>query len=538
MRSSRSFASLRMTTLAMALRPSSALLFLLLTAVFCTASPADAPATTPADMPAAAADNPSPDDLLLVDCRLPPRINRVGNRTYPVRRPPIRTTAVDCRIRGGEYTVYDRANYETSLKFWLDEASKGNHDAEYYVGKIYEGGLGTKPDYAEAARWYEKAANAGHSASQFSLGSLYEKGLGVQADSAKAFSLYRRAAGLPDNFLIVESGKYEALEKAANDLAEREEEIADLQHQLDEAKTQLQQDDKRQRDLQQKLDDQKRRADGLKNDLVRLKGLVRTAVAAAPPSPAALAIPAARLGSLGRFYALVIGNSQYEQLPAVASAEHDAKAMDALLRDSYGFQTRLLINAKNAQILSTLYQLSQTLTPNDNLLVYYAGHGKRDLRNRRGWWLPVDAASDAGAKTNWLPNQEVSDRLALIPARHILVLADASYVGDITRGAPQPEPQNMTPAQWTKYIETTKSKRARLALSSGADEPLGSGQSSRFTSTVISVLQKQKGVFPASRLHRELVNTLTADQQATSVPTFAPLQSAFHDGVDFLFQRR
>jgi hypothetical protein len=517
--------------LAMALRPSSALLFLLLTAVFCTASPADAPATTPADMPAAA-DNPSPDDLLLVDCRLPPKINRVGNRTYPVRRPPIRTTAVDCRIRGGEYTVYDRANYETSLKFWLDEASKGNHDAEYYVGKIYEGGLGTTPDYAAAARWYEKAASAGHSASQFSLGSLYEKGLGVPADSAKAFSLYRRAAGLPDNFVIVESGKYEALEKAANDLAEREEEIADLQHQLDDAKKQQQQDAKRQQELQQKLDDQKRKAEGLKNDLVRLKGLVRSAVAAAPP----IAAPAQ--GNLGRFYALVIGNGQYEQLPAVASAEHDAKAMDALLRDAYGFQTTLLLNAKNAQILSKLYQLSQTLTPNDNLLVYYAGHGKRDLRNRRGWWLPVDAASDAGAKTNWLPNQEVSDRLALIPARHILVLADASYVGDITRGAPQPEPQNMTPAQWAKYIETTKSKRARLALSSGADEPLGSGQSSRFTSTAISVLQKQKGVFPASRLHRELVNALTADQQVTSVPTFAPLQSAFHDGVDFLFERR
>jgi len=32
---------------------------------------------------------------------------------------------------------------------------------------------------------------------------------------------------------------------------------------------------------------------------------------------------------------------------------------------------------------------------------------------------------------------------------------------------------------------------------------------------------------------------LTNDERVSSaVPTFAPLQSAFHDGVDFLFQRK
>jgi hypothetical protein len=245
-------------------------------------------------------------------------------------------------------------------------------------------------------------------------------------------------------------------------------------------------------------------------------------------------LPSPKKGRLGRFYALVIGNGQYEHMPAVPTAERDARAMEALLRDAYGFQVTTLLNAKNTKILSTLYTLSQNLAENDNLVVYYAGHGKRDLRNRRGWWLPVDATADNDAKTNWLPNQDVSDRLALIPARHILVLADASYVGDITRGAPQPEPQSMTAAQWSKYIDTAKRKRARLALSSGTDSA-----SSRFTTTLISVLQKQKGVFPASRIHREVVNALTADERVTSaVPTFAPLQSAFHDGVDFLFERR
>ncbi len=482
---------------------------------------------------AAAASAQTADDLVLVDCRLPPKQKRIGGRTYPMASRPIRTTAVDCRIRGGEYTVYDRANYQTSLKVWLDAASKGDHDAEYYVGKIYEGGLGTAPDFAEAAKWYEKAAAAGHSASQFVLATMYEKGAGVAADKQKALSLYRKAAGLTGDYVIVESSRYQELEEAAQKLAIQEQQIEDLQHQLDDLKKQQKKDAKREQELQQQLDEARKQADAQKQDVSRVERLLRTAVTAAPAGPS----PTLRAGALGKYYALVIGNAQYEHLPAVASAERDANAMTALLRDDYGFQVTTLLNATNASILKTLYKLSQTLGENDNLVVYYAGHGKRDLRNRRGWWMPVDAGADADAKTNWLPNQEVSDRLALIPARHILVLADASYVGDITRGAPQPEPQNMTAAQWAKYVETTKQRRARLALSSGADEP--SGASSRFTAALIESLKKQKGIVPASRVHRDVVNALTADERGGSaVPTFAPLQAAFHDGVDFLFQRK
>lgn len=469
--------------------------------------------------PASAQTTPDADDLMIVDCRLPPRQRRIGNRTYPIASRPVRTTAVDCRIRGGEYTAYDRANYETSLKIWLVEAEKNDRDAQYYVGKIYEGGLGTPPDYAAAAGWYEKAAAAGHSASQFSLGRLYEKGLGVPADMTKAFNLYRRAAGLSGDYVIVEATRYDELQQAAYQLALREQEIQDLQRQLDKSKT-------RERELLQQLDDLKRKAEAQKKDVARIQALLK----GTPPPPV---LPPVK-STLGRFYALVIGNGRYDHLPPVPTAEQDAKSMESLLRDQYGFQVTTLLNAKNAKILSTLYTLSQTLGADDNLVVYYAGHGKRDLRHGRGWWLPADADADDDAKTNWLANQEVSDRLALIAARHILVLADASYVGDITRGTPQPELQKMSAAQWAKYVEATRQRRARLALSSGTDDASG-----RFTTTLIDVLKRQKGVVPASRLHREVVNALTSDERVSSaVPTFAPLQSAFHDGVDFLFERK
>ena len=54
--------------------------------------------------------------------------------------------------------------------------------------------------------------------------------------------------------------------------------------------------------------------------------------AAGPPSP-------------GRYHALVIGNNAYTSLPRLKTAEADAREVAALLKDFYGFETKLLLNA-------------------------------------------------------------------------------------------------------------------------------------------------------------------------------------------------
>ncbi|NNL84081.1 MAG: hypothetical protein HKP27_00425 [Myxococcales bacterium] len=154
--------------------------------------------------PAAAAPNPAsragiqdPDDLLVVDCLLPARVRKMGRKfTYLSPRKPVKTTGLDCEIRGGEYVSYDRADYQTALRVWKDAAEGGDATAQNYVGEIYERGLGTSPDYAAAAHWYRKAAEQNFAAAQINLGQLYERGLGVSADMETAVSWYRKASGL------------------------------------------------------------------------------------------------------------------------------------------------------------------------------------------------------------------------------------------------------------------------------------------------------------------------------------------------------
>src|SRR5450755_2224776 len=151
----------------------------------------------PNAMVALADDRQNADRLLVVDCLLPGQVRQLGTGiTYMAPRRAIKTTGSDCAIRGGEYTAYDRSNYTSALKVWLPSAQGGDKVAQTNVGEIYEKGVGTAPDYANAALWYQKASDQGYPRALINLGFLYEQGLGVSKDQAAALKLYRKAAGL------------------------------------------------------------------------------------------------------------------------------------------------------------------------------------------------------------------------------------------------------------------------------------------------------------------------------------------------------
>lgn len=131
----------------------------------------------------------------IVDCLLPGTIRRVGGSIYQMPGRPIRTIASECEIRGGDYLLFDRANYETSLSHWIRQAEMDDVDAMLYVGEIYEQGLGREPDFAAAASWYQKAADAGNATAMISLAHLYKTGQGVELNLEVAQTLYSQAFG-------------------------------------------------------------------------------------------------------------------------------------------------------------------------------------------------------------------------------------------------------------------------------------------------------------------------------------------------------
>src|SRR5262249_8031037 len=191
------------------------------------------------------------------------------------------------------------------------------------------------------------------------------------------------------------------------------------------------------------------------------------------PQPATLRLPQAPAAEqlpvhFGRYHALVIGNNTYTAMSPLKTAVNDATAIAELLRTTYGFTVTLLTNATREDIITALDQLRATLTEQDNLLIYYAGHGILDTSEERGYWLPVNAQQSS--RIQWVSNTTISDALKAMAAKHILVVADSCYSGTLVRGMDVVKPPSGDERE--TYLSRIAQKRSRTVLTSGGLEPL------------------------------------------------------------------
>ena len=243
---------------------------------------------------------------------------------------------------------------------------------------------------------------------------------------------------------------------------------------------------------------------------------------------------------LGNNYAVIIGNNNYQDpgYPTLQSAVSDATAVSQVLKARYGFQATLLPNASRLEILTALNSMREKLGPDDNLLIYYAGHG--ELQGRQGYWIPVDA-KDKTAST-WISNAAISDILTTIKSRHILVVADSCYSGTLTRaGVASFDNGALSADKWTAFVDKMLSGKSRTALTSGGVQPVpdtGSGKHSYFTRAFLNVLQDNNRMLEAQRLYREVSSSLALaaiDSPITQSPGYSPIQFAGHESGDFFF---
>jgi len=233
--------------------------------------------------------------------------------------------------------------------------------------------------------------------------------------------------------------------------------------------------------------------------------------------------------SFGKYHAIVIGNNDYKYLPELNTAINDAKTVATILKNIYGFETKLIINGTRRDILVSFDKYRSELEAKDNLLIYYAGHGYYDNEAERGYWLPVDAKSNT--KADWISNADISDSLKTFRAKHVLIVADSCYSGTLTRGI-------KVNIKSPDYFQRIAQKKSRTVLTSGGLEPVmdsGGGDHSVFCKAFIDILNDNKGFLDGTQLFSKIRRPVSIN--APQTPQYSDIRFAGHDGGDFIFVR-
>jgi len=233
-------------------------------------------------------------------------------------------------------------------------------------------------------------------------------------------------------------------------------------------------------------------------------------------------------------YALIIGISDYEDL-GIGDLENpvpDAEKLKNTLQEKYTFTSAnitLLRNPKKQQIIDNLLDLQNKLTANDNLLIFYAGHGK--MQGEQGFWMAADA--QISSAYNWLSTYELDGYIKGLKTKHLLLISDACYSGAFVMRDADDIPFETQ----EKACEILEGKKSRCAMTSGAKTTVPD-QSVFMKYLVKELKENPNSCFSAEQLYMNIKNVVMSNSPNRQIPQFGDIPLTGHEGGNFIFKKR
>ena len=138
--------------------------------------------------------------------------------------------------------------------------------------------------------------------------------------------------------------------------------------------------------------------------------------------------------NVGRRYALLVGVSSAMRrgVPRLNFVDNDIEQLERLLKRQ-GYEVRTVPNdrADRRRILEELYSHALRLTEEDTFVLYYAGHGVRNVEvNKKTYWLTYDAEL-AMLDVQGIRLEHLLSYVDDIRANRKLILLDHCFSGDV-----------------------------------------------------------------------------------------------------------
>jgi hypothetical protein len=224
-----------------------------------------------------------------------------------------------------------------------------------------------------------------------------------------------------------------------------------------------------------------------------------------------------------RYHAIFIANSNYKSAkwPALNTTVAEARSLRQMFIDKYNFNAAdvdTIFNKSKKEILTAVSNRVDQLSSNDNLVIFYGGHGYFVESTNMAYWVPLGAED----KIDYVSNTEIKDLIAGCKAHHILIMADACFSGAMRGGMEAP----------AKYEYKFNS---RQLLTSGGSEPVP-GKSAYVQMILKSLTDNTNKYLSARQLYGLIFTGINA--QTGTEPTLRDMQVAGSEGGQFYFKKR
>lgn len=231
---------------------------------------------------------------------------------------------------------------------------------------------------------------------------------------------------------------------------------------------------------------------------------------------------------------VLFGIDQYadKRIPTLVNAISDTEAVGKLFADKLGYEVHIVKNATRADIVRILNQLATEMEAQDSVVVYYSGHGYLNKKTGGGYWIPADAS--ATDPSSWLSNTSISEMLADISSKQMVMISDSCYSGAFTKE------QSLELSGIDAKPTDILAKRSVVVMSSGGDEPVadeGRGGHSIFAWFLMQALQNVDNWKAGGNVFEQVQREVHKSFPQT--PQYGAAISAGHErGGDYLFEYR
>ena len=242
-----------------------------------------------------------------------------------------------------------------------------------------------------------------------------------------------------------------------------------------------------------------------------------------------------KVGDFGTYHALLIYVEDYKYLNNLSTPQKDIKSVAKILRDRYGFvKTKIVENPKNNdELIKVLDGFKNRLNEDDNLLIYYAGHGSKG-----GYWQLSFA--EKHSRSGWISIREaINKTLNGMRSKHILVVADSCYSGELTRSGIE---DYMLNPENREYYSKLYGIKSRNVLTSGGFAPVldkdpTNPNHSIFANGLLQMLeQNHRVVFSLEEKYKKVEEYVSENSNKKQIPLYSDVADTGHiKGGDFIF---